>query len=599
VTLGIVQRIPAGGTPELAVSEDLVSEALRLGIVVPVSLTTCEMHPLMREFLLAMHAHDRDDLQTQSSTVFDVALRNGDWEMAAECVLLSRDPMLLERLLDHELNHMMTGGRLATLREWEKLASEVEYRGVMRYLLRAELAFCDGRYAQSALDAGVAVEIADNPERRVEALSRAGRAEYFADNNRGAIAAYSSALNEAVLAPARADALRGLVLASVALDEPDLASYWEQYLRHPPADAADVLRRAATELHVAYYRGRLHEALESASRAKDLLGEVRDPMIRSGFLNTVAHTLILAGRFREGEQAARACLSELREYGLEFGFIHINISLARAAAGLKRYTDAAALLRDTRAAHGSTPFTRVSCDAQLMRIMAIRGGARQPLPSSMPQIDVNLYAELVATHALYEAVRGDASHVSAICRQADELSHSEEVRVLTGWARAVGCLALGADVAATQARDAVRRSLKSGIVDSLVVAYRAAPQLLDLIRSSVDDDERDFLVRVMTEAGDDVLCEAHRLGRPGNDAPLTPRELEVLQLVAAGLTNQEIASQLFITLSTAKVHVRHIMEKLNARSRTEAAMKGLALGTTQTASETAGDTTVSPRRPSR
>jgi DNA-binding CsgD family transcriptional regulator len=322
-------------------------------------------------------------------------------------------------------------------------------------------------------------------------------------------------------------------------------------------------------------------------------------MIRSGFLNTLAHTLILAGRFREGEQAARACLADLREYGLEFGFSHINISLARAATGLKRYTDAAALLRETRDAHGSTRFTRVSCDAQLMRIVAIRGGERQPLPSSLPQIDVNLYAELLATHALHEAVRGDASHVSAMCHQADELSHSEEVRVLTGWARAVGFLALGADVAAAQARGAIQRSLKSGIVDSLVVAYRAAPQLLDLIGSSVDDDERDFLVRVMTEAGDDVLCEAHRLGRPGNDTPLTPRELEVLHLVAAGLTNQEIASQLFITLSTAKVHVRHIMEKLNARSRTEAAMKGLALGTAQTASETAGDTTVSPRRPSR
>ena len=120
--------------------------------------------------------------------------------------------------------------------------------------------------------------------------------------------------------------------------------------------------------------------------------------------------------------------------------------------------------------------------------------------------------------------------------------------------------------------------MKSGIVDSLVIAYRAAPQLLDFVRASVGDDERDFLVRVMTHADDGVLCQAHRLTRADTDVALTPREIEVLHLFAAGLTNREIASQLFIALSTVKVHVRHIMEKLNARSRTEAAMKGLALG---------------------
>ena len=599
VTLGIIQRVAAGGVPELDVSGDLVTEALNLGIVVAVSPTTCEMHPLMREFLLARDPRDRDDVRSQSSSVFDFALTESDWETAAECVLLSRDPTLLGRLLDHELNPMMSAGRLETLRQWENLTRETGYEGAMAHLLRAEVAFCDGRYAESALEAGVAAEMADRPRHRVEALSKAGRAEYFADNNRGAIESYSLALDEADTPPSRAEALRGLVLASVALDEPDLDNYWERYVRLPPIDAADLLRRAATELHVAYYRGRLYEALESASQTQDLLRDVRDPMIRSGFHNTLAHTLVLAGRFREGEREARACRAELDEYGLEFGLIHININLARAAAGLKRYADATALLRETRVAHGSTPFTRLSCDAQLMRIVAIRGGERQPLPSSLPQTDVNLYAELLATHALYEAVRGDPLRVSTMCRQADELSHSEEVRVLSGWAKAVGCLALGVEPAASEARSAMRRSMTSGIVDSLVVAYRAAPQLLSLISASANDDERDFLVGVMTEADDDALCQAHHIARAENDAPLTPRELEVLQLVAAGLTNQEIASQLFITLSTAKAHVRHIMEKLNARSRTDAAMKGLALGAPHTASDTAEDTAASPRRPSR
>ena len=54
-------------------------------------------------------------------------------------------------------------------------------------------------------------------------------------------------------------------------------------------------------------------------------------------------------------------------------------------------------------------------------------------------------------------------------------------------------------------------------------------------------------------------------------APLSERELEVLSLVATGLTNQEIGDRLTISLNTVKTHVKNIYSKLNARSRLEAA----------------------------
>ena len=52
---------------------------------------------------------------------------------------------------------------------------------------------------------------------------------------------------------------------------------------------------------------------------------------------------------------------------------------------------------------------------------------------------------------------------------------------------------------------------------------------------------------------------------------LTPRELEVLRLVAAGRSNQQIAGELFISPKTASVHVSNILGKLGVTSRVEAA----------------------------
>jgi len=51
---------------------------------------------------------------------------------------------------------------------------------------------------------------------------------------------------------------------------------------------------------------------------------------------------------------------------------------------------------------------------------------------------------------------------------------------------------------------------------------------------------------------------------------LTARELEVLQLVAQGFTNREIASRLFISPATVRTHMEHVFEKLGVRSRTAA-----------------------------
>ncbi|MEL6438203.1 MAG: response regulator transcription factor [Cyanobacteria bacterium J06621_8] len=60
--------------------------------------------------------------------------------------------------------------------------------------------------------------------------------------------------------------------------------------------------------------------------------------------------------------------------------------------------------------------------------------------------------------------------------------------------------------------------------------------------------------------------------------PLTERELEVLELIVAGCSNAEISEKLYITVGTVKTHVCHILNKLCADDRTQAAVRALRAG---------------------
>ena len=61
-------------------------------------------------------------------------------------------------------------------------------------------------------------------------------------------------------------------------------------------------------------------------------------------------------------------------------------------------------------------------------------------------------------------------------------------------------------------------------------------------------------------------------------SPLSQRELDVLRLVVDGLSNQEIADRLILSVETVKTHMRHIMEKLAVSDRTQAAVKAMREG---------------------
>ena len=81
-----------------------------------------------------------------------------------------------------------------------------------------------------------------------------------------------------------------------------------------------------------------------------------------------------------------------------------------------------------------------------------------------------------------------------------------------------------------------------------------------------------------------VLAEFSRLsyGAPQREkppeSPLSAREIEILQLVATGANNQEIAGRLFIARGTVKNHLSNILSKLEVKDRAQAVLKGKKIG---------------------
>ena len=85
--------------------------------------------------------------------------------------------------------------------------------------------------------------------------------------------------------------------------------------------------------------------------------------------------------------------------------------------------------------------------------------------------------------------------------------------------------------------------------------------------------DRDTVVRVLEH----LSGESYPQPEPSS-VGLTPRESEVLQLLAQGQTNRQIAHKLTVSVSTVKIHVEHILAKLHVSDRTQAAVRAIELG---------------------
>ncbi len=181
-----------------------------------------------------------------------------------------------------------------------------------------------------------------------------------------------------------------------------------------------------------------------------------------------------------------------------------------------------------------------------------------------------MQGEYLAWQALlYAAAREPEPRTNACCRCA-RVRAGHLSRESSHFSRRRSSHLRESDADAAAAR--LHYVIDSGIWDPVVIALRAAPELGAFLAG--EPDWRSWLQRLLSASSDTSLANKLGLRMPRGakrPAELTPRESEVHELLAQGLTNEEIAKRLYISLSTTKVHVKHIYEKLGVRSRLEAA----------------------------
>ena len=157
-----------------------------------------------------------------------------------------------------------------------------------------------------------------------------------------------------------------------------------------------------------------------------------------------------------------------------------------------------------------------------------------------------LLIEILVLQALIHQIQGEIQEAVATVKQAVELSEPRGyVRVFVDE---------GEPMAQLLAKVQGQRSLASGYLQMLLDACLAG------------------------QTGQEATPQEHSFGeQQGLIEPLSPREREILPLMARGASNQEIAAQLVITLNTAKQHVKHILAKLAVANRTQAVARAREL----------------------
>jgi DNA-binding NarL/FixJ family response regulator len=320
--------------------------------------------------------------------------------------------------------------------------------------------------------------------------------------------------------------------------------------------------------------------VESARAARQLLALVPDPLVRTSFRNVFGYTLAAMGHLEESLDLTQEQLADAEHHRLDFVIPYARAVQGLAKAGMREYVEAHELFEEAEQRALRTADRTAYHITWAMRARAYVAQAafdRVLARALMPDADLTnqLRSELASSYALAVAGAGYLGRAQELVAEAERGSIGIETFINTRLVHAITALREGRrDIALAEARRALDGALKTGMIESFVSGYRGLPEILVCLLE--DAGVHDDVVRILTFVGDPILAGTVR---PADQSILTlsPREKEVLSLVAQGLSNQEIGQALFISPVTVKVHVRHIFEKLGVKSRAAAALRAAQL----------------------
>jgi LuxR family transcriptional regulator, maltose regulon positive regulatory protein len=576
---------------EALLGEDAATAALEhaahLGIFSLDVTGSPEIHPLLRRFLNAkLPQYSRETVTDAASRIGYFYIDRHQWDEAFAVAAQFEDLSLLIDLVGRGLEEVLAAGRVATVSQWVEFASDRYVAAPILDLAEAELAFRLGTNPQTrilALRAAQGLQAQGAIELAAIALTRAGRAAHLEGQAQDALAHHTAALDLATSRQTAREALWGQFVTLVESQGSEAAEAILSDLEDKDdGHIDDLLRLRSGRYLLSLHRG-LKADVDVLIEALPLLEKCANPMIRTSFLNSCAGGLALDARYEEAERIARMQIAEAESYRLRFVLPHGYLRLAAALCGLRRYHEAFRLLDEADGLAEEQEHGWISAAASITRGLALVAtqkpeiAIRQTVDEPDERHGAPLCGEHVAFRALAFACNGDTETARALIQKAKEKSCALEVATLCTFAGAVAAHRDRLADADPRSVEAFKHAAESGSLDYFVISYRACPNVLESVVR--EGDPR--LAVILERAHDHDLARTFGLEgfQPGikrRRELLSPRERDVWELMATGLSNREIAGRLFLSESTIKVHVRHIFEKLGAKTRVEAVLKGQA-----------------------